>query len=97
MSSHQNNIVVCAVVTWSIAAIFVGLRLNLRGRLIRVIGPEDWVILASLVFSGCNSAGSVVEACYGMGRHFVNVPDKHWRPMLEVSCGLSSHHLHLIW
>ncbi|KAK7749659.1 hypothetical protein SLS53_000237 [Cytospora paraplurivora] len=85
MSSHQKNIVVCAVVTWSIAAIFVGLRLNLRGRLIRVIGPEDWVILAALIFSGCNSAGSVVEACYGMGRHSKNVPDKHWRPMLEAA------------
>ncbi|ROV93588.1 hypothetical protein VMCG_08070 [Cytospora schulzeri] len=84
-ASHQGSIVVCAVVTWLISAVFVGLRLHLRGRLMRVLGSEDWVILASLVFSAGNSSGFIVGASYGLGGHAANVPIDNWQPMIKAA------------
>lgn len=67
--SYQGNVVACAVATWIIAAVFVGLRFYLRGRLMNVLGREDWTILMSLVFSGGVSASYIIESFYGLGRH----------------------------
>lgn len=56
----QANIIACSVVTWVIAAVFVGLRFYARGRLLgNVIATEDWLILVALVFSGATSAGMI--------------------------------------
>ena len=62
--SFQTSIIVCAVVTWVIAAVFVGMRFYTRRCLIRVLGAEDWVILASLVVSAINSAGFIERWCF---------------------------------
>ncbi|KUI52694.1 hypothetical protein VP1G_00015 [Cytospora mali] len=83
--SHQGSIIACAVITWLIAAIFVGMRLYLRGRVMKVMGLEDWVILASLIFSGCNSGGFITEVIYGLGLHAVDIPKDHWQPMAETA------------
>lgn len=51
------NIIACAVITWIIAAIFVGLRFYTRGTIIRSLGPSDWCILVSLVWQETGLSG----------------------------------------
>ncbi len=43
------NIIAASVTTWVLAAVSVGLRLYTRSRIIKVIGPSDWVLVVSLV------------------------------------------------
>lgn len=69
--SYQDNIIACAVATWGIAAMFVGLRFFLRAYMIKVLGWEDWVILASLGFSALLSTSFILEAHFGLGRHML--------------------------
>jgi hypothetical protein len=58
--SYQTDIIVCAVLTWIIGVIFVGLRFYTRTRLLRnVLGAEDWTILIALVFAGATCAGMI--------------------------------------
>jgi hypothetical protein len=57
--TYQANIIACAAITFAIGTIFVALRFYTRGCLLHVLGAEDWCILASLVFSGANSAGMI--------------------------------------
>ena len=45
----QPNLISCAVITWVIAAVFVGLRFYARRIVINAWGISDWLILASLV------------------------------------------------
>lgn len=68
-ASYQGNVVACAIATWAIAAVFVGLRFYLRGRLMNVLGCEDWTILLSLIFSCGVSASFITESYFGLGRH----------------------------
>jgi len=49
--SYQVDIIVCAVLTAVIGAVFVGLRFYARRIVVNVLGWEDWLILTSLVFS----------------------------------------------
>jgi hypothetical protein len=79
--NYQANIIVCAVLTWIIAAAFVALRFFTRRWLVRILGWEDWAILASLFFSALNSAGTVEQAAYGMGRHVLDVEPSDFAPM----------------
>lgn len=57
--SFRTSIIICAVITWVIAAVFVCMRFYTRRWLLRVLGAEDWVLLGSLAFSAINSAGFV--------------------------------------
>jgi len=58
--SHQTDIIVCAALTWAIAAVFVGLRFYTRVRLLRNgLGGEDWTILVALLFAGATCAGMI--------------------------------------
>lgn len=79
--SYQANIIVCAVITWIIAAVFVALRFYTRRWLMHIIGWEDGVILASLFFSALTSAGEIEQASYGLGRHTLDIPDQNFLPM----------------
>lgn len=71
--SSQGQVLACAIATWVIAALFVGLRFYLRGHLLKVLGREDWTILTSLVFSGALSANFIVESYYGLGKHIADL------------------------
>lgn len=42
-------VVPCAVISTSLAAVFVGLRFYTRGVMLRRLGLSDWFILVSLV------------------------------------------------
>ncbi|OIW30360.1 hypothetical protein CONLIGDRAFT_366305 [Coniochaeta ligniaria NRRL 30616] len=79
--NYQANIIVCAVLTCIIAALFVGLRFYTRRFLVRILGWEDWVILVSLFFSLLNSAGAIEQVSYGFGRHELDVPLNGFIPM----------------
>ncbi|KAB5516937.1 hypothetical protein GE09DRAFT_574246 [Coniochaeta sp. 2T2.1] len=82
--TRQANIISCAVLTFLIASLFVALRFYTRVRLVRgarVLGAEDWVILASLFFSGLNSAGAIEQAARGFGRHTLDIPPQNFVPM----------------
>ncbi|KAL2279884.1 hypothetical protein FJTKL_13047 [Diaporthe vaccinii] len=83
--SRQGNIIACAVLTWLISALVVASRMYLRGSLMKLLGPEDWVILAALFFSLAQSIGFTVMAGFGLGRHFVAIPPQNFLPMLEAS------------
>lgn len=83
--SYQGNIISCAIVTWLVSAFVVGSRFYLRGSLMKLLGPEDWVILASLFFSLAQSIGFIIEASFGLGMHALAIPQKNYLPMLEVS------------
>lgn len=88
--SRQGNIIACAVLTWLISAVVVASRFYLRGNLMKLLGPEDWVILAALFFSLAQSIGFIVEAGLGLGKHFVAIPQENYLTMLEVSFLLKS-------
>lgn len=88
--SRQGNIIACAVLTWLISAVVVASRFYLRGNLMKLLGPEDWVILAALFFSLAQSIGFIVEAGLGLGKHFVAIPQENYLTMLEVSFLLNS-------
>lgn len=83
--SRQGNIIACAVLTWLISAVVVASRFYLRGNLMKLLGPEDWVILAALFFSLGQSIGFIIEAGLGLGKHFVAIPQENYLTMLEVS------------
>ncbi|KAJ0116987.1 hypothetical protein J7T55_003402 [Diaporthe amygdali] len=83
--SYQGNIIACAVLTWLISALVVGSRMYLRGHLMKLLGAEDWVILASLFFSLAQSIGFIIEASFGLGRHSLAIPPENYVPMLEAS------------
>lgn len=83
--SRQGNIIACAVLTWMISVLVVASRFYLRGHLVKLLGPEDWVILAALFFSFAQSIGFIVMASLGLGKHFVAIPSENSVPMLEVS------------
>jgi hypothetical protein len=58
--THQPSIIACAVLTWVIGAVFVGLRFYTRRVVLRsALGVEDWLIAVALVFSAATSAGSI--------------------------------------
>lgn len=90
--SRQGNIIACAVLTWVISAFVVASRLYLRGHLMKLLGPEDWVILAALFFSLAQSIGFTVMASLGLGKHFVAIPPQNYVPMLEVRLLLTAIH-----
>lgn len=90
--SRQGNIIACAVLTWVISAFVVASRLYLRGHLMKLLGPEDWVILAALFFSLAQSIGFTVMASLGLGKHFVAIPPENFVHMLEVRLLLNAIH-----
>jgi len=57
--SKQVDIIVCAVITWLAAAVFVAARFYTRWFLVRVLSWEDWAILIALVFAALNNAGMI--------------------------------------
>lgn len=71
--SYQAHVLACAITTWVIAALFVGLRFYLRGHLMKVLGREDWTILVSLIFSGGLSVCFIIETFYGLGKHVADL------------------------
>lgn len=88
--SRQGNIIACAWLTWLISAVVVASRMYLRGSLMKLLGPEDWVILAALFFSLAQSIGFTVMAGLGLGKHFVAISPENFLPMLEVNSLLSA-------
>ncbi|KAH8772505.1 hypothetical protein F5883DRAFT_33475 [Diaporthe sp. PMI_573] len=83
--SRQGNIIACAALTWLISAVTVASRFYLRGSLMKLLGPEDWVILAALFFSLAQSIGFIVEAGLGLGKHMVAIPQENSLTILEAS------------
>ncbi|POS71906.1 hypothetical protein DHEL01_v209704 [Diaporthe helianthi] len=83
--SRQGNIIACAALTWLISAVVVASRFYLRGHLMKLLGPEDWVILAALFFSLAQSIGFIVGAALGLGKHFVAIPLENYPTLLESS------------
>lgn len=71
-ASYAVQIYVCAVLTWAITAAFVAARFYTRGRLLRVLGPEDWVILLSLVCLSDASLARIDPLCVGPGVNLAN-------------------------
>lgn len=69
------NIIVCAVVTWAIAAVFVALRFYTRTCILSVIGWSDWLILTSWIFSCGVTASAIEQSQRGIGKH---VYDYDW-------------------
>ncbi|KAK3938455.1 hypothetical protein QBC46DRAFT_390162 [Diplogelasinospora grovesii] len=67
--SLQANIIASSVVCFVISAVFVALRFYTRGKIIRVLGPTDWCILAALIFAAATTAGVIEQAVRGSGRH----------------------------
>jgi hypothetical protein len=60
--SHQTHILVAAVVWWSLAAVFVGLRMYARlGLLQHGMAVEDWLVVASLVFSAGMTSTTILR------------------------------------
>lgn len=84
-ASQQGNVVACAVATWTIAALFAGTRFFLRAYLIKVFGPEDWVILVALLLSALLSATFIIEAHFGLGKHMPTIADGNHESLAEVS------------
>lgn len=82
------NIIVCAVVTWAIAAVFVALRFYTRTRILSVIGWSDWLILISWIFSCGVTAGAIEQSQRGIGRH---VYDYDWMANLTPFQKVSPH------
>ncbi|KAG8156309.1 hypothetical protein KVR01_013844 [Diaporthe batatas] len=83
--SHQGNIIACAALTWLISAVVVASRFYLRGNLMELLGPEDWVILAALFFSLAESIGFIIQAGLGLGKHFIAIPMEKYVTLLEAS------------
>jgi hypothetical protein len=48
-SSRSGSIIACAVSCWVICGLAVVARFYARGRIQRVLGPEDWCVLAAYV------------------------------------------------
>lgn len=69
------NVIVCAVVSWAIAAVFVALRFYTRTRILSVLGWSDWLILTSWIFSCGVTASAIEQSQRGVGRH---VYDYDW-------------------
>lgn len=83
-ASQQGNVIACAVATWSIAALFACTRFYLRAYLIKVWGPEDWVIFVALVLSALLSAAFIVEAHFGLGKAMSTIPVASLEKLAEV-------------
>lgn len=67
--SLQPDIIVCAVITLVIALSFVGMRFWCRGRILHVLGAEDWLILAAVIFSMGLTGSAIEQAARGAGQH----------------------------
>ncbi|KAG8167497.1 hypothetical protein KVR01_003186 [Diaporthe batatas] len=63
------NIIVCAVVTWAIAAVFVALRFYTRTCILSVVGWSDWLILISWIFSCGVTTSAIEQSQRGIGKH----------------------------
>jgi len=48
-NSERTAIIVCAVICVALAAVFVGLRVLTRTKIVKVLGWSDWCILVALV------------------------------------------------
>ncbi|KAK4464504.1 hypothetical protein QBC42DRAFT_43067, partial [Cladorrhinum samala] len=80
------NILAGVFTTWGIAAIFVGMRLWTRARIVRALGIADLLITISLIFAAGMCAAMVYEVKHGMGRHIYDIDqytEKHLSPMLK--------------
>lgn len=82
------NIIICAVVTWLIAAVFVALRFYTRTMILSVIGWSDWFIFISWVCSFGVTASAIEQSQRGIGRH---VYDYDWLVNLTPFQKVSSH------
>ncbi|KAH6985210.1 hypothetical protein EDB80DRAFT_869215 [Ilyonectria destructans] len=71
--TRQANIVVCAVLTWVFALIFVCLRLYTRTRLTRSVGYEDWALVAAMLSSTASSVIIIYQVTKGLGLHMDRV------------------------
>ncbi|WQF79207.1 hypothetical protein CDEST_04221 [Colletotrichum destructivum] len=63
------SVVPVAVLSAVVAAAFVCMRLYTRVRILRSVKWEDWIILASLMFAICTSAGMITQLNFGLGEH----------------------------
>ena len=86
--SLVTNVIVCAVVTWAIAAVFVALRFYTRTRILSVLGWSDWLILTSWICSCGVTASAIEQSQRGIGRH---VYDYDWLANLTPFQKVSSH------
>jgi len=64
--SLQANIIVCSVLTWAIAALFVALRFYTRVAIIKAVTWSDWCILVSLVRHRVCPAAARLTTGFGM-------------------------------
>jgi hypothetical protein len=59
--SYQASLIVCSVVTWVAALVFVAARFYTRRLLLRVWSCEDWIILFSLILSALCSVTVIIR------------------------------------
>jgi len=67
----------------TIAFIIVALRIYVRFGLIRIPGPEDYVIIVSMLCSIGLTIGYGVQTGYGMGHHMADVPPQNIEPLFK--------------
>ncbi|KAF4630698.1 hypothetical protein G7Y89_g7435 [Cudoniella acicularis] len=70
ISQRGLGVVVTSTVALAFAALAVTLRLITRHKILRFIGPEDWCIIAALIFSVGSTIGMCFQAKDGLGHHF---------------------------
>ena len=59
--SLKKDVIVCSVICFAIAAIFVGLRFYTRTRIVKVLAASDWFLLAAVVRISSHVAVSTVR------------------------------------
>lgn len=72
-SAGGQSVFACSIATVILAGLTVILRFIARGAIKHVLGPEDWCILAAVMFSVGNTVCMVIQAQHAIGRHFVDV------------------------
>ncbi|AEO66300.1 uncharacterized protein THITE_2077835 [Thermothielavioides terrestris NRRL 8126] len=84
-SDLRPNMLAATWITWTIALIFVLLRLWTRTRIVHTLGISDWFIVLSLIAAG-GCCISIVEQCkHGMGIHLYDIDlPVDYSPLMEV-------------
>lgn len=61
-SSRSGSVIACVISCWVICGVAVAARFYARGRIQRVLGSEDWCVLAAYVSSMANGSVKTTNA-----------------------------------
>ncbi|KAK5662176.1 hypothetical protein OQA88_8081 [Cercophora sp. LCS_1] len=82
---NGHSAIACATVALSVATVAVALRFWARAGIMRVVGLEDWFILAALLFSVGVTACLGLQLRLGLGKHVVYVPPDDLAEYFKIS------------